>query len=331
MVNAEDHYEALGLDGNASAEDIKKAYRKKMRKYHPDKNLHDVEWAHRHTIRIRLAYDYLKKIKAGEASGATTRSESQAHTHKEADAVSRARVKKWFYGRMNIQPTPKARSYQFRANGTKLDDLVGLIDQQLGERSWEYRVRPSLNYFIPHGADEFSTCEPAGGSSSSTLVYRIKIVCNPTKCGFRESHGPWVEGHHHDLFKAGTREDKAFNAELAKSMLERIFEKYSYSKIESVFFGIVGSGTVPWRCYVNFETILPLTAHDVFFQISVPRLTKFAKENQSEMANIFDHLARELKVSPVELWGNRGARATLARKAENKLRAKRGMRKLKEL
>src|SRR3954462_3664237 len=38
MANKKDYYEALGVKKSASAEDIRKAFRKLARKYHPDVN-----------------------------------------------------------------------------------------------------------------------------------------------------------------------------------------------------------------------------------------------------------------------------------------------------
>ena len=54
------YYEVLGVDKNATDDDIKKAYRRLARKYHPDLNRDDPKAAEVKMREINEAYDALK-------------------------------------------------------------------------------------------------------------------------------------------------------------------------------------------------------------------------------------------------------------------------------
>ncbi len=56
---ANDYYDILGIDKDASKSDIKKAYRKKAKKYHPDKNPDDPDKAREKFKKISEAYEVL--------------------------------------------------------------------------------------------------------------------------------------------------------------------------------------------------------------------------------------------------------------------------------
>jgi len=327
--NFVDHYKVLGISENATTEEIRTARRRMAKKFHPDKNP-DSDSAHKETVAINRAYEILsndekrskydkdrsneRRSKRGAVDTTQQREYAEARArYQESEYEARERVRKWVYESIGIRPTKKHKCYTPQGNGTKLDDLVTKIDRRLGDKVWEYRIR---NYITPVSTDR--------------MEYHIRVVCDPRKCRFRENHPDWVNGYYYGLFKTGTVEDTEYNVELAFSWLGDILEKDTYSHKISVFFGLVGGKDAPWRCYLDLSVVLIISAFDVFLQSSVPVLTKFAKENKMEIAAIFNESAKKAEISPAELWTNKKLRNYLARKAENILRSRRGMRVLKD-
>lgn len=63
MANKRDYYEVLGVKKDATSDEIKKAYRKLAKKYHPDANLDNKEDAEVKFKEIGEAYEVLSDDK----------------------------------------------------------------------------------------------------------------------------------------------------------------------------------------------------------------------------------------------------------------------------
>ena len=69
MAEKRDYYEVLGVERNANADEIKKAYRKAAIKYHPDKNPGDKEAEDKFKEIIPYAAKRAVKILKKKATG----------------------------------------------------------------------------------------------------------------------------------------------------------------------------------------------------------------------------------------------------------------------
>jgi magnesium-transporting ATPase (P-type) len=127
------YYEVLGVSKKASLDQIKKAYRKKAKKFHPDIN--KAADAHEQFVLINEAYEYLEALRKGKISGSSissrrrrTRAQKRRpqKTYEEwkreerAKAQARARA----YAKMKYEEYKKTEAYKTASAFYDLTDVL---------------------------------------------------------------------------------------------------------------------------------------------------------------------------------------------------------------
>ena len=63
LLAGTDYYKVLGISRGASLRQVKKAFRKMSKKYHPDRNSHRPKFAQKKILELNQAYEVLKDEK----------------------------------------------------------------------------------------------------------------------------------------------------------------------------------------------------------------------------------------------------------------------------
>ena len=109
MASRPDYYKTLGVDKKATAEEIKKAYRKLARKYHPDRNPDD-EQAEARFKEISQAYDVLgdpEKRKQYDSGSGPLR--DRRRPRRRLRRLRQLRLRRLLDGRHPLQPVRRRR------------------------------------------------------------------------------------------------------------------------------------------------------------------------------------------------------------------------------
>ncbi|MEM9213383.1 MAG: DnaJ domain-containing protein [Cyanobacteria bacterium P01_F01_bin.150] len=122
-MNLVNCYHVLGIVPGAPFEDVKAAYRRLARRYHPDVNPDQVEWASQQFIEVTEAYQVILKLGASAAVKAKRQVQAQNARQAQSSSASSSPVPE--YGARRTRPV------------VQTNPQLSAIDNRLKQQSYE--------------------------------------------------------------------------------------------------------------------------------------------------------------------------------------------------
>jgi molecular chaperone DnaJ len=176
-MSKKDYYEVLGVDRNASDDDIKKAYRKLAKEYHPDKNPDNKE-----------AEEKFKEI-------------SEAYEHL-SDSDKKAKYDRFGHGGNNSNGNPFADFFRRRQKvdrvGQNMTLNVKLTLEEIHtgvKKTYKYKRHVHCNTCDGHGGTNVKTCTTCDGTGIQVIVMSTPVgyIHQQTTCETCNGNGETYE------------------------------------------------------------------------------------------------------------------------------------------
>ncbi len=142
MRNARDHYETLGVSRDAGTEEIRKAFRRKAKEYHPDSNtggsaaaFREAQQAYEVLRDRRSRSDYDRQLRERESGGATGGFRRNGFRPASEDEVDRAFANLWdlFFAAAADDGRPRAARHREKKSREPIDYTVHLTAKEAAE------------------------------------------------------------------------------------------------------------------------------------------------------------------------------------------------------
>lgn len=249
-VEYKDYYQTLGVEKNASADDIKKAYRKLVRKYHPD--VSKVSDAEKKTKELNEAYDVL------------------------GDAEKRAAYDELGRGHrpgQPFEPPPDwGSAYDFGAGGGNAEDFFSDLFAHAGRRGGQrgagaqFKMRGDdihASISIPlqdayHGASRTITLRVPERDAQGRVVTRDRTLSVNIPKGVMPGQQLRLAGQGHPGINGGAAGDLFLEVELQADPRYRVEGRDVYENVP----------VAPWEAALGAQIDVPTPSGQV--QVTVP-------------------------------------------------------------